>query len=210
MASGVTDIDLENDLGFDDERNNVFYLALEHGVPGLPNVRLQHAEIGVTGSNTLGRDIQFNGSTFALSETVSSEIRLTQTDAVFYYEVLDNVLSLDLGLAARQVDGFVEVAAAGTGDTARADFDGVLPMVYGKVRVDLPLTGFWLGAQAQGVSFEGDQLIDATAQVGYASEFGLGVEAGWRTFRLELDALDEVDTASLDVSGPYAALNLHF
>ena len=208
VTSGFADIDVEDDLDLDDENNNMFYAAVEHGVPGLPNLRFQHVDISVSGESVLTRPIDFNGSVYNIADPVATDLDLTQTDLVLYYEVLDNVVSLDLGVAARWVDGYVEVVS--TAESSRADFKGVLPLLYGKARVDLPLSGFWLGAEAQGLGYDGNMLFDATAQVGWESKWGIGAEAGWRMFHMELDEYDEITGADFDVSGPYMALNLHF
>lgn len=208
VASGVDAVDVEDDLDLEDQSNNVFYLALEHGLPVLPNLRVNYTDVSTTGANALTRTISFRGETFTVNEDVRSELELAQADVVAYYELLDNVVSLDVGLAARWVDGDVEVAS----DTvlARAEFQGVLPMLYGRVRADLPLTGLWVGAEAMGLAYDGHQFIDANAQVGWESAIGLGAELGWRALNLELDSFDDIDSAEVDISGPYAAVNFHF
>ena len=208
VSSGTSTVDVEDDLALDDDSNTVFYVALEHGVPLLPNIRAQHFAIDVDGSNVLSRSIEFNGETFELSEDVSTAIDLRQSDAVLYYEVLDNYLSLDVGLAVSFIEGSIDVASAS--QNARAEFDEVLPMAYVKTRVDLPLTGLWLGAEAQGVSYQDNSLMEFNAQLGYESKLGFGIEAGWRSVRIEVAEFDDVDSAKIDISGPYAALNYHF
>ncbi len=208
ITSGITQVDVEDDLALEDENNNIFYLALEHGVPVLPNIRVQHAKVAVSGNSTLTRTIGFNGTIFNLDDAVATDVELNQTGLVLYYEVLDNVISLDIGMGARQVEGFFEIAT--TLEVARAEFDGVLPLLYGKVRADLPLTGLWLGAEVQGLGYDGNRLIDANVQVGWKSPLGLGVEGGWRIFQLDLVDFDDVSSGSLDISGPYFALNYHF
>ena len=208
VASGVTDIDVGDDLGLEEETNNLLYIAIEHGVPALPNIRLQHMNVDVTGANVLTRTIDFNGTVFSVSDAIDTDVDVKTTDAVFYYELLDNVFSLDLGMAARHMDGYVNVESSV--EFARADFDGFIPMVYGAARVDLPLTGLWVAASGMGIAFSGDTLIDVNAHVGYESDIGLGVELGWRSLRFEMEEFDDIDVAELDVSGPYAALNFHF
>ena len=153
ITSGITEVNVEDDLMLQEENNNIFYLALEHGVPALPNLRLQHAQIVVSGNSTLTRTIEFNGTVFNLTDDVVTDVDLTQTDLVLYYQILDNVVSLDLGVAARQIDGFFEIAT--TLEAARAEFEGVMPLLYGKVRADLPLTGLWIGAEVQGLACGG-------------------------------------------------------
>lgn len=112
VSSGNSTVDVEDDLALDDDSNTVFYVALEHGVPLLPNIRAQHFAIDVDGSNVLSRSIEFNGETFELSEDINTAIDLRQSDAVLYYEVLDNYLSLDVGLAVSFIEGSIDVASA--------------------------------------------------------------------------------------------------
>ena len=83
-------------------------------------------------------------------------------------------------------------------------------MLYGKARVDLPLTGLWAGLEGQGMSYQDNSLIEFNAHLGWESDIGLGVEAGWRSLELELEDFDQVANAVLEVDGPYAALNYHF
>ena len=208
ITSGSSDIDVANDLGIEDDSSNMFYFAVEHPLPVLPNARLQYTSLSMPGDSVLSRDVEFNGSNFVISDQVTTDVELTQADAVLYYEVLDNVVSLDLGVAARWVDGYVAVASSTDG--ARAEFKGVLPMLYGKTRIALPFSGFWLGAEAQGLAYEGNQLLDANVQVGWESRIGLGAEFGWRAFSLELDEYDDITQAELDIDGPYLGLNYHF
>lgn len=208
VAAGDQDVSLNRDLDLKDQDNNMVYLALEYGVPVLPNLRFGYTDVSTDGRNTLSRTVSFQGQQFTVSDDVSASLDLEQTDAIAYYEVLDNVLSLDVGLAARWVDGRVSMASDAGSSSAR--FQGVLPMLYARARADLPLTGLWVGSEAMGVSYDGHHLVDANAQVGWESPVGLGAELGWRTFSLELDRLDDVDNAKIDISGPYAAVNFHF
>jgi outer membrane protein len=208
VRSGISNVDVEDDLAIDDDSNIILYFALEHGFPVLPNIRAQHFNIDVAGDNVLSRTIDFNGQVFTISDAVATNVNLTQSDAVLYYELLDNVVSLDVGLAISLVEGEIEVSNAS--ERAQADFDEVIPMAYARVRADLPLTGLWVGAQAQGMSYSGNSLMEFDAQLGWESELGLGFEMGYRTMQLELEDFDRVASAQIDINGPYASLNYHF
>ncbi len=208
VTSGISTVNVEDDLGIDDDSNTVLYVALEHGVPVLPNIRAQHFSMESEGNNVLSRTIEFNGEVFSIADSVATTVDLTQSDAVLYYEVLDNVVSLDLGLAVSLIEGRIEVASLA--DSAEAEFDEVVPMVYAKARADLPFTGFWVGVEGQGLSYDDNSLLEINAQIAWESDMGLGIEAGWRSVDIELDTFDDVDSAEIDVSGPYAAINYHF
>jgi outer membrane protein len=208
FRSGITDIDIDEDLGIDDEMNNVFYIAVEHPVPLLPNLRLNYVKFEVTGQSTLTRTIDFNGIIFNLDEDVATDLEVTQGDAVLYYELLDNYVSLDIGIAARYMDGYVELISDST--LSKAEFTAVIPMLYGRARADLPFSGLWIGAEVMGSGYDGNQLIDANAQIGWESPMGLGAEVGYRLLDFDIKDLDDVDEAGIDVAGPYFALNFHF
>ncbi len=207
-ASGMNGVDLKDDLGFDDKRNQYFYAGLEHPIPLLPNIRVDHTKISQSASGQLNRSIEFNGRTFDLSANVLSEVDLDQTDLVLYYELLDTVVSIDVGVGLRYVDGFVRIADD-TGFSA-AEFSGAIPLVYAGGRFDLPLTGFWAGAQARGLTYKGDSLVDIDARIGWESDLGLGVEVGYRFMELELDNFDDIDAADLSIKGPFAGLTFSF
>ncbi len=208
VAAGAEDLNLGRDLDLGDQANNMLYVAVEHGVPLLPNVRLCYTDLTTDGHNVLGRTVTFAGQQFTASENVAARLDLEMTDAVAYYQLLDNVVSLDVGVAARLVDGRVQMTSdVGSG---RAKFKGVAPMLYGRARVDLPFSGLWAGAEAMGTGYHQHRLVDFNAQVGWESATGLGAELGWRAFRLDLDKIDQIDSAKVDVSGPYAAVNFHF
>ena len=207
VAADGEDIDIDGDFDLSSKRNTLLYVALEHPVPVLPNLKFQKSSLATSGDNVLSADIEWRGVTYAASESVATDIDIDQMDLVAYYELLDNVVSLDLGLAARYMDGVVDVrstAAAGV-----AEFKGVVPMLYTKARVDLP-SGFWLGGEAQGLGWAGHSVIDANAHLGWTSKWGFGFEAGWRMLNLNLDEIDELTGADIEIKGPYAALNFHF
>lgn len=205
VQDGTTKIDTEDDIGLEDNDNTYFYFALEHPIPVLPNIKLQHTELSVDGDNLLTRDIDFNGSVFSVSDNVSAEADLTHTDVTLYYELLDNWVSLDLGISVRLFDGFVEIQS--TTDSAREDLEDPIPMLYGKVRFDLPLTGLSVDAEANGVGYGGNTLLDASLRLAYESSIGLGVEAGYRSMVLDIDEDIEGD---IDISGIFAGINFHF
>ncbi len=208
VISALSNVDVEDDLAIGDDNSTVLYVAVEHGIPFLPNVRAQHFGIDVDGSSVLSRTIEFNGQVFSVAEAVDTVVDLTQTDAVFYYEALDNVVSLDLGLSVSLIEGSFSVRSLT--EATEAEFEEVIPMLYARARADLPFTGLWVGAEAQGISYDDSSLLEYNAQVGWESDFGLGFEAGYRAVELEIEAFDDVDNADIEIRGPYAAINYHF
>lgn len=211
VASDSIDvIDIEKDLGYDDETSNVFYALVEHPVPFIPNVRIQKTDLNL--SATGSTDLNFGGITY--TGAVRSSIDLSHTDFTLYYELLDNWVSLDVGLTARYIaDGSVEITDIQSGsptfgEKESFDADGVLPLLYVSARFELPLTGLYVGANINGLGVNDDSVIDYRINVGYETPIGFGVEAGFRSFELDYD--DDDDKADLTIDGAYAGIFYHF
>ena len=206
-------LDIVNEFGSVEEDSNFFYVALEHPVPVIPNILLQQTDVSVDESATLSSAVTFDGTTFNIGQAVNSTIDFSHIDATFYYEILDNWITADIGLTFRQFDGELSLTEQGNpANTATQDLDGVLPMIYAKARIDLPLTGLYISAHGNFIGYDGHSLTDINGAVGWESDgwvMDLGLELGLRTFTFELDDLDELD-ADIDLSGAYLALTVHF
>ncbi|MCV6604025.1 MAG: TIGR04219 family outer membrane beta-barrel protein [Porticoccaceae bacterium] len=210
---GVTSTDFST-LGFNEENNNMFYLALEHPVPAIPNIMVKRTDLSTTGSATLQGNVQFDNVLFPSGTSLATDIDLDHTDATFYYEVLDNWINLDLGLTARQYKGQL---TASNDDlvplSETVELDAVIPLVYVKGQIDLPFTGFSIKGEANAIVYSGDSISDVSAAVAWQDDFlvafDLGVELGYRRMNLEIDDLGDLQT-DLTIDGPYLSLNAHF
>lgn len=206
---GVTgdELDVADDLGMSDDTEGFFWAALEHPIPILPNLRIQATALTTEGSDTLNAN--FGGDSY--SEPVDSKLVLDHTDFTLYWEVLDNVASLDLGITARAIDGSAEVKSqTDPNKQDKIDFSGVIPMLYGDVAAALPL-GFSVGANANFLAIGDSEVSDLSARVTWESSLGLGVAAGYRVMNMTLDENDFDDFSSdVDMKGPWAAAYFHF
>jgi outer membrane protein len=202
------EIDMEQDLGFDEENASYLYVAVEHMLPMVPNIKLQRTEMSTDANSTLTRDITFEGQTFTANQDISSALDLSHTDATFYYEILDNWVSLDVGMSIRVFDGEVSVASGDGSIQADQSISAPLPMLYGKAQFDLPFTGFSLGAEANYLMVSGNGVSDILVRAAYESPFRVGAELGYRTFTFKLDDIDDL-YGELTVEGPYLAVTLH-
>ena len=152
---GRTDINLESTLNLDEQNNQFVFVALEHPIPILPNIRLQHSEM------------EWNGE--------ASLIGTTQQEAI--------------------------------------DLDAIGPLLYGRVGVDIPLTGLSAHVLANWINVDEFRLIDWAAEIMY--EFDLlpaldaGLILGYRSMLVELDDLDDLQ-ADATFEGYYFALQLRF
>ena len=134
-------------------------------------------------------------------------------DGTLYYEVLDNWVSLDLGLTGRFLDGFVEVQETNGLVQDRLDIEVLVPMLYGHARFDLPFSGLAAGVRGNAIAFSGSNLIDLEAYLQLDFDlipaFDVGIQGGFRRLSLELDDVDNLNSdAAFD--GAYVALTAHF
>ena len=203
--SGDTDdkIDVEDDLGYDDDDGFQGYISFEHAAPFFPNILVQRTVIGTDANGNL------NGKTFdgvVFPGDVKSTIDLTHTDTTLYYEILDNWVSLDLGITARFFENGLKIEDEN--DSANLDIDSVIPLGYAAVKFDLPLTGLFVGADGSGLKYDDHWIYDVKATIGWEASIGLGIEGGYRYFDAQYD--DGDDELKLTIKGPYAGLFFHF
>jgi outer membrane protein len=208
VRSGGENVDLHDDLGFGRQHNNVYFAEFDHPVPVLPNVRLQHTEMSSSETSTLTRTITVDDVTYSASSAVRTDLDLSHTDATFYYRPLDNWVKLRAGLTLRNFDKGVKIRSLSTGDTAKVDISSVIPMLYLAARFDLPLTGLYIGADANGIAYSGSHLFDSRINAGYETPIGIGIEGGYRRFELKYD--HSGDHADVTVDGVYAEVFYHF
>ncbi len=206
-------LNINDEFGSVEEDSNFIYAALEHPVPLIPNVLIQQTDASSDQTATLTSTVTIDGTTFAAGQDVNATVDFSHTDITLYYEILDNWINVDIGLTARSFDGEFALALSSAPFTSDSvDLDATIPMLYGKGRVDLPFTGFYVTATGNYVSIGDVSVTDFAGGVGYQSDgwvLDLGFEVGLRTFTLEVDDVSDID-ADIDLSGAYAAFTLHF
>ncbi|MBV1907780.1 MAG: TIGR04219 family outer membrane beta-barrel protein [Kangiellaceae bacterium] len=209
-STSGSELDLETDLGYADDDHNVIWASLEHPVPFLPNFKIVSSDLDASASSILGREITFGGETYALNESVTSRIDMSNIEYTLYYEFLDNWINLDAGLTFRKYDGIVTLATdpAGTNINESEVLDFTIPLFYLKGRVDLPLTGFFVDGEMNIISYDDNSISDIAFSVGYESDIGLGAKAGYRTFTLDVEESDFV--SDLEFKGAYVSVFFHF
>jgi outer membrane protein len=197
-----------DDLGMDANSNNFYYIAIEHPIIFFPNIKLQQNNITSNQSSMIDNNFSVGNIGYPGGTTLATDFDLSYTDAALYYELLDNWVTLDIGVTLRKYSGHLQAKSATLTDKTNIDIS--VPLAYGRVQFDLPLTGFFAGFEGNYISFDGNDLADYSAKIGYLfdSALDLGIEAGYRAVNMNIDDGD-VQT-NLDIKGPYAAAIFHF
>jgi len=204
----ANNIDVNQDLGYNDDSLGYIYAVLEHPVPVLPNIRIGYSNIDSNANGTLRNTVVYGGITFPANENVHSAVDLKQTDITLYYEVLDNVVSLDLGLNAKYIDSKAEITGETSGSES-ANVSGWVPMLYAAVGGDLPFTGLAVNAGGSLTQYQDSKFYDYSISARYTSPWRIGVDIGYRAIKLDLDDFDN-SYADVEFDGPYAGLHLAF
>ncbi|MCP5181215.1 MAG: TIGR04219 family outer membrane beta-barrel protein [Pseudomonadales bacterium] len=207
IASGGATVDTKQDLALGDTDNRIWFLALEHPIPFVPNLKVQRMDASLDGRVELLRTLELNGVTFDPPGEILSNVSLRYDDAILYYNVLDTGVHLDLGLVARKLEGSAYIYSGN--EFSKISFDAVLPMLYASSRVEV-LNGYWFGLEGMGVMWQGDTFMDVTAEMGWRSKLGLGLEVGYRYTRFRVSSLGDIDKARLTVEGPFASLSYRY
>lgn len=205
-STGTT-INVTDELFWSKENQNFFFVTFEHPVPIIPNVRLSAVKLDQSGSGTLTKTIKIGGITYTGSENITDSFSLDQKDLTLYYEILDNVVSVDLGLNIKLADISYTITGSTSGTTSDS-FSTTIPMIYGLVGVS-PIPDLIISLEGSAIGYSGSSITDFTAKVAYTTNFFVGVEAGYRAQKYKFDEVSGY-TSNLEFKGPYAGLYVKF
>ncbi len=205
--SGLDEIDISDDLGFDDESDTTIYAVLEHPFPIIPNIKIQKTDLQATGTDNPGSDFLFDGNSYLSTDKIISSSDLSHTDVTVYYEILDNWISIDLGFTARRFTEGFELYTE-DGKKSSLNIDSTVPLLYVAAKVELPFTGLYVDAEVNGIGYDDTSLTDYKISLGYETDIGLGVEAGLRSIELDYDDGDE--EADISIDGAFIGIFYHF
>jgi len=172
-----------NDTAGMDGDNNVTFFALEHPVPFVPNAKVQLTDMKASSG--------------------ANSVDLSHTDATLYYEILDNIISIDVGLTARTFDGEYDFGTP-------VAMDDSSYLLYAAAEVMIPVTGLSVGMEvSKDIGLDDNTIDDVKIRATYEIVGGLGVEIGQRTVTMTLEE-SAPNTNSLEFDGSYIALSYTF
>ena len=197
-------IDAKEQLFWADESQGYLFATLEHPVPIIPNVRLMYTKVDQSGSGIA--NFTFDGNPY--SGNVSNEFSIETIDLIAYYEVLDNIVSLDIGLNIRSLNvDYTFSSTTGTGTTTDS-MSETIPMLYALVGGS-PIPDLIISGELSYIAYSGSTISDFTAKVAYTTNFFVGFEAGYRKQTYEFDDVSDTN-AKLDFDGVFAGAYLKF
>ena len=199
-----------NSFSMDDVEHSNQYVSVrfEHLVPLIPNFRVAREEYDLS-SQISTEGFTFNDKTYA--DEFSSNISLIESTATAYYEILDNWISLDIGLSVKNIHLNADFSDVGGGSGESLDL--YVPAVYLNAEFAVPVTGLIVGINVEGLQIQEHEYSVFDAYVGY--EFldltlvDLTLKLGVQKKTFTIDDVSSFDL-ELDQESVYASLQVHF
>ncbi len=213
-SGGFADSTNSASFNFKDKTNSSYYVAAEHFVPFVPNVKFRQTTMDTAGTTTLSDDFSFQGDTYAADTAILTDSDMTATDLILYYELFDNdLVSSDVGVNGKYLDGTLAVQDTQSSTSGAVEFSGIIPTLYSRVQLGLPFTGLAAYAEGSYLSLGDHTVSDYQVAVTYSFIESLAVDMtlqlGYRQARVDIEDLDGA-YADLEYDGAFAGLELHF
>lgn len=160
-----------------------FGAYMEHPVPLLPNLRIDYTP-----------ESSFTGGT----NTVS----FNQTDITPYYEILDNIVDIDIGITCKILDGNVK-------GVVNENFRQAIPMGYLNAAVMFPGLPLSLSGNVKYIGHDGDSFTDARIKAMWNIAAGIQAQAGYRYESMKIDNRFDI-TADATFKGPFVGFGFTF
>lgn len=204
-----TTLDIDDDLGIDDDADYFVEAALHLG-----SFRLfaAYLPLSFSGNSVLTENINFNGETFVLGSRVDSEVDLDIYEAgVAWYlvNVDDAPVRVQFGpeLAVKYVDVHVEMQESEAGLNESESIGVPVPTLGARARVAI---GDYLGVVGRVgyMEYDDNSFLDVDAQVEFTPLPLVGLFAGYRHMDIDVDENDLFIDATF--AGPYAGAMVRF
>ncbi len=210
---GSSGFDIQDTLGYDSENITYAWILFKHPIPIIPNLRLEYNNLGYSGVSKDG----FSWEDEIIGVGSSTALDLTQYDAVLYYNILDNTAwtTIDLGLGAKYIESTFDINDPSDGYTYNSSDSIILPMLYGRGRVEIPMTGIGFEADLKLVGYRDSNIYDFRVKADYTLDIFVinpMIEVGYRSLMLNIDAedLDINANTDIDFSGIYFGVGIRF
>ncbi len=97
-------------FNFNNENQGSYFVAVEHPIPLIPNVKIASTTLDTVGDATIESSFTFGGETYSATSQLDTTFDASYVDYTFYYELFDNdSLTFDVGLTARDLDSKIGV-----------------------------------------------------------------------------------------------------
>lgn len=200
VQDGTTRIEVVDDLNLDD--SSVALLGFQLGALG-QRLSFRYLPYSFSGTNTITRNINFGGQSFAASDAVTTTLDMTEYALDYRFVPLNTPIGhLGAGIGVNVFETDVELKT--TNDTATST--GTLPLVTVGVTAGLkfPMTDFSVNGDYSMMKISDNRYSNLELNLDYKPFPLVAFRLGYRDRNLELD-VDDLK-ADFSMSGPFVAV----
>lgn len=208
---GGTEIDLEDDLNFDDSEEVTAEAALNLGDHRLS---FSYLPLDMSGS-TLSANFTFNGVDYSGAATSDITVDIYELAYTYYllnFDDLPSRFQLGLELAVKYADADASVTGTATSPVpgiVSSSVDGSLPFPTIGVRSRIALGDFvGIAVRAGYLEYDSNSYLDAEAQIEFSPIPLVGIYGGYRYLDVDIDESDLLIDATFE--GPFAGIFARF
>ena len=203
-------------LAWSNEKDIVFKGYIEHSIPIVPNVKVAFSSLGYKGNNEVS-NFTWGQINIPLQGNIDTFLNLKMYDLTLYYQLIDGDTEIDAGLTLKRfygdigVDARADLSSSSTQASYEiTDFDEFIPMLYGKIKINLPETNISLQLEANAINYNETTFYDYEFSARYTLDVGIGIEGGYRSIHVDSKDISDGLTLDMDFSGPFASVILEF
>jgi len=207
------------DFNLNTQTQGSFFIAVEHPLPFIPNLKVSSIKLNTQGATTLTSDFTFSGTTFPSDSAATTDFKTDYIDYTAYYELFDNdLITFDLGVTVRDISANVSVVGTTAttppvSSTAKISASTYVPLAYVATNIGIPSTDFNIYGEGNFLSVNGQKLYDYQVGVSYELIDNLAVDvnltAGYRNIKFQLKDVSNLYT-DIKFSGVFAGAVVHF
>ncbi len=206
------DLDLEDDLNYDDEWNALGRLIIDTPL-FLPNIYLMYTPMKWDETGSKNVNFNFGGKEFQANVDFDSELKLNHFDVGLFWglpfinNATADVLNIDLGLNVRMMDVKAEIEQKDTGLKESESYFLPLPMIYTGIQIK-PFKYFAIEFEGRGIGWSSSHYVSLIGRLKVKPFGPFFVAGGYRYDDIKIDYQDlEIDT---EFQGPFAEVGLEF
>ena len=206
------DLDLEDDLGYDDKWKPVARLKID--MPFLiPNIYLMYTPMKWDGSGSKDVDFSFGGENFRGNVDFDSELKMNHLDAALYYGIpvvqtaTGNILNIDLGLNFRLLDFKAEIEQDDIDEKESESYFLPIPMLFAGMQIE-PQDWIALDLEGRGIVYSDNHYVSLIGKLKVMPFGPLYVAGGYRYDNVKIDYQD-VDIDAV-FEGPFGEIGFEF
>jgi outer membrane protein len=206
-----TDINFIDDLGLDNNASIPNFKA-SVDLPLFPEILVSYFAIKNDAEKTLTKNLEYKGTTYSVSDLVSSSYDIKHYEALLGFALINNDFAkFALLVGAKYFD--VKTSLANSLVTQSDSINGPVPVVGVMGDIRLPAK-FRLEAIARGLDLEindiNAKLYDIEAAVHYDFNRFLRASAGYRYFLIKAEDNSTNDSVDIKFTGPYVGFTGSF